>query len=720
MPLTLTRPKPDPRTSPNPGPEEITLDLSQVCPQSKYSHEKCDFSLPVSQALESKYVLALRISDQQGQTVGKIPESTFRFQPAYDEVWTESTCWRGFYGGPLSHASCLADPRAVPHPSNELFTLQDGFDWLVAVGVAPHSIDAVSEEIESLMLRASIKQFLSLPISGKFLSEALLDASLRLELSQSSWYPLGPRRGLSQSEKDLLLDWTNPPCIGEGLSLPKNSADSEASNPGTGPIALIIVVPHGEESTMLRAARKGLSLGYEWIGGEPGPTSSAFNGSAGSEANLVAVWAEDVPLAASLLTRFVRRFSVAPFSRTSLLDNIAADAETICIFVSAKERHRGARWKCTPSQLLRRRSIRWSKQEGLPEMLLEGLQDHLQNACEVDANLDQPSNRIFSHSVTEDFEAMSVDTDVAFRYVMPKLHGLLGNVLFQVAASLSFAWELDNIRFQGHRWKVLLPSPRDPKQCGKTFLFSIFSHPSIHRRILSKVNVRDWHYSDEGACFICHYPILGPDERIGPNASIMVRGWRQSHLYFEHNKRRLLKAFSLPPHLEEVAHSKYRQLLSHALGADGDFDDVETVSVHIRRGDLLRDVGTSLNASYYTRALQRMGTHRLFLVFSDDIEWCKMSGIFDGLKMVAFVEIGVDFLELRLMSMCDHHIIANSTFSFWAAYLHRPPQWRNRCRRKKKSKKEKTIVFCPAEWQRGPSSQNLGEGQIYPPEWIRV
>jgi hypothetical protein len=60
--------------------------------------------------------------------------------------------------------------------------------------------------------------------------------------------------------------------------------------------------------------------------------------------------------------------------------------------------------------------------------------------------------------------------------------------------------------------------------------------------------------------------------------------------------------------------------------------------------------------------LQAAGRDKLFLVFSDDIEWCKRQELFSALEWVAFVELGVDFLELRLMALCDHHIIANSTF----------------------------------------------------------
>ena len=257
-------------------------------------------------------------------------------------------------------------------------------------------------------------------------------------------------------------------------------------------------------------------------------------------------------------------------------------------------------------------------------------------------------------------------------YVMPRLYGLLGNILFQTAAALVLAWELDALRFNGRRWRVLLPSARDETQCAKTYQSSLLSSPHLTRRPLASVapSIRDWLYLDEGECHICYTDMLAAARRAAPGASLLVRGWRQSARYFAGgvgdmtHQERLVEAFSLPWHLEAAAEARMRQII---LGRE----ELETASLHVRRGDLVAEHGAMLTLDYYARAVERVGRDKLFVVFSDDVAWCQAQALFATLPHVVFVQVGVDYLELRLMSMCDHHIIANSTFSWWGACLHR-------------------------------------------------
>lgn len=103
-----------------------------------------------------------------------------------------------------------------------------------------------------------------------------------------------------------------------------------------------------------------------------------------------------------------------------------------------------------------------------------------------------------------------------------------------------------------------------------------------------------------------------------------------------------------------------------------------SVSVHIRRSDYLGVAGGSivLDLAYYENAMdvirQRVA-EPLWVFFSDDISWCRST--FAGLKNALFVEGNGDapWEDLRIMSACQHHIIANSTFSWWGAFLGRDP-----------------------------------------------
>lgn len=116
----------------------------------------------------------------------------------------------------------------------------------------------------------------------------------------------------------------------------------------------------------------------------------------------------------------------------------------------------------------------------------------------------------------------------------------------------------------------------------------------------------------------------------------------------------------------------------------------ETVSVHIRRGDYLQNekmYGNICTEEYYKKAIERVNniiSHPVFYFFSDDIEWVKQR--FQG-KAYRFIENTDQKPErdLLLMSRCRHNIIANSSYSWWGAWLNQntkktviaPARWRN-------------------------------------------
>lgn len=95
-------------------------------------------------------------------------------------------------------------------------------------------------------------------------------------------------------------------------------------------------------------------------------------------------------------------------------------------------------------------------------------------------------------------------------------------------------------------------------------------------------------------------------------------------------------------------------------------------SMHIRRGDYItigNDYHINLPETYYQQAMSIMDADR-YIIFSDDIEWCKNK--FIGPQFV-FVENTNPAISLAMMTSCNHNIIANSSFSWWAAYLNKSP-----------------------------------------------
>lgn len=94
---------------------------------------------------------------------------------------------------------------------------------------------------------------------------------------------------------------------------------------------------------------------------------------------------------------------------------------------------------------------------------------------------------------------------------------------------------------------------------------------------------------------------------------------------------------------------------------------IDQVSIHVRRGDYVKNpfyVDLS-KTDYYERAMDQFPGEE-FLVFSDDIDWCKQQKIFDHCE---FSEGNTEVEDMNLMASCKGHIVANSSFSWWAAYI---------------------------------------------------
>lgn len=135
----------------------------------------------------------------------------------------------------------------------------------------------------------------------------------------------------------------------------------------------------------------------------------------------------------------------------------------------------------------------------------------------------------------------------------------------------------------------------------------------------------------------------------------------------------------------------------------------ELVSIHVRRGDYLlphHHHFCKLNNDYYGEAIQHFikdieKYH--FVIFSNDIEWCK-ENLIEG-DMVTFINPGIDCVDLILMSLCDHNIIANSSFSWWAAF--------------KNKNKDKTVI-CPSNYLMSYSEFSFLNKQYYPSTWKNI
>lgn len=148
-------------------------------------------------------------------------------------------------------------------------------------------------------------------------------------------------------------------------------------------------------------------------------------------------------------------------------------------------------------------------------------------------------------------------------------------------------------------------------------------------------------------------------------------GYWQYVNYFKDISDELVKDFTLK---EEFYSSEYLNLKS-------EISKTNSVSVHIRRGDYIVGGFTIVPLSFYYSALSNIEGD--IYIFSDDLEWCKRHFKQEYFKYkLTFVDIE-DYLAFELMKSCKINVIANSTFSWWAAYLnenkdkkiHTPDWW---------------------------------------------
>lgn len=178
--------------------------------------------------------------------------------------------------------------------------------------------------------------------------------------------------------------------------------------------------------------------------------------------------------------------------------------------------------------------------------------------------------------------------------------------------------------------------------------------------------------------------------------NVLLYGCWQSPRYFESIGTELRKELEI-----KNPSNSYLRAVEHVRLLEN------PVSIHIRRGDYLNKASGffSLPIEFYHRADQYMVSNvgvYTPVIFSDDVVWVKDHFSFlDSPFFVSDLQLQ-DFEELVLMSKCNHHIIANSSFSWWGAWLN-PGH-------------AKTVV-APRKWM---NNENVSTNELIPNEWARL
>ena len=138
---------------------------------------------------------------------------------------------------------------------------------------------------------------------------------------------------------------------------------------------------------------------------------------------------------------------------------------------------------------------------------------------------------------------------------------------------------------------------------------------------------------------------------------------------------------------------------------------VNAVSLHIRRADYASNAAIyqfhgTCTLAYYQQAVEIISqkvSSPHFFVFSDDILWAKENLMLTYPTIfISHNNANKDFEDLRLMIQCKHHIIANSSFSLWGAWLNNNPD---------------KIVIAPKKWF---NDESIDTKDLFPEEWIRI
>lgn len=172
--------------------------------------------------------------------------------------------------------------------------------------------------------------------------------------------------------------------------------------------------------------------------------------------------------------------------------------------------------------------------------------------------------------------------------------------------------------------------------------------------------------------------------------TLYLYGYWQSEKYFEENKEKILKELKVKTPIPEVC----KDLLK-------DIKKPNSVCVHIRRGDYVDCGFLHCDEAYYNKGLDfiyEKHSDCSAIIFSDDIAWVK-----DNMKFhvpATYVELDIpDYETLRMMYLCKHFVMSNSSFSWWAQYLSENPE---------------KIVIAPEYWL----PENKENKSMYLDNWV--
>jgi len=185
------------------------------------------------------------------------------------------------------------------------------------------------------------------------------------------------------------------------------------------------------------------------------------------------------------------------------------------------------------------------------------------------------------------------------------------------------------------------------------------------------------------------------DPEVFQQKAAYYEGCWQTERYFADITKELREAFTFRCEITKDTQQWLEQITA----------EPNAVSIHIRRGDYLAGpqvpvYGNICTETYYEKAIEKMDqqvTGAVYYIFTNDPGWAKEHYDSERFHVVDCNEEATGYLDMLLMSRCRHHIIANSSFSWWGAWL---------------NPREEKIVIAPSKWLNGRDCKDIYTSQM--------
>ncbi|MCX6296600.1 MAG: alpha-1,2-fucosyltransferase [Bacteroidetes bacterium] len=288
--------------------------------------------------------------------------------------------------------------------------------------------------------------------------------------------------------------------------------------------------------------------------------------------------------------------------------------------------------------------------------------------------------------------------------IIVKLTGGLGNQMFQYAFGKHLAHKYQtklklDISFfesQNLRSYELYVFNINEEIVTVNELNNFFPSPSLNfiKKIFNKIKNNFY-----GLNYVLEKQFNFTPEILNSSNNSYLDGYWQSEKYFKDSELIIRDCFQFKIASNEKNKSQIDQILSQ-----------DSVSIHIRRGDYVSDKQTNkihgtCDERYYDRAIFYISENiktPVFYVFSDDIDWAKKNIEIPFAHHYVENNADCNYEDIRLMAFCKHNIIANSSFSWWGAWL---------------NSNVGKIVIAPEKWN-NDTTKNTGD--IVPKNWVKL